>query len=170
MFMFFSFKELKNISLWLRQVFIAACSLSLVAASRGYSLLWSVGFSFQWLLLSQSTVFSSCGMWAQQLWCMGLVAPGACGIFPEQGSNPRFPHWQADFQPLDHQRGLNVSIREIKLLSFVDSENNTMNKQHSGAHQGKNSRSKVAVGSVMVSFPSPRDLIYSECWDFSLCW
>ena len=99
---------------------------------------------------------------------MGLVAPGACGIFPEQGSNPRSPHWQEDLQPLDHQRGLNVSILEIKLLPFVDSEKNTMNKQHSGAHQGKDSHSEVAVGSVMVSSPSPRDLIYSECWDFSL--
>ena len=46
MFMFFSFKELKNISLWLLWVFIAVCSLSLVAAGRRYSLLWGVGFSF----------------------------------------------------------------------------------------------------------------------------
>ena len=27
----------------------------------------------------------------------------ACGIFPDQGSNPRPPHWQADSQPLRHQ-------------------------------------------------------------------
>lgn len=52
----------------------------------------------------------------------GLSCPRAHGIFPEQGSNRRSPRWQADFQPMDHQRGLNVSILEIKLLSFVDSE------------------------------------------------
>ena len=27
----------------------------------------------------------------------------ACGIFPDQGSNPCAPHWQADSQPLRHQ-------------------------------------------------------------------
>ena len=47
-------------------VFIAARGLSVVAASRGYSLLWCVGFSLRWLLLLQSTGsrhvgFSSCG-------------------------------------------------------------------------------------------------------------
>ena len=47
-------------------MFAAACGLSLVVASRGYSLLWCAGFSLQWLLLLQSTGsrsegFSSCG-------------------------------------------------------------------------------------------------------------
>ena len=42
---------------------------SLVAASRGYSLLWCTGFSLRWLLLlpsmgSRSMGFSSCGTWA----------------------------------------------------------------------------------------------------------
>ena len=27
----------------------------------------------------------------------------ACGIFPDQGSNPCLLHWQADSQPLHHQ-------------------------------------------------------------------
>ena len=35
---------------WLRWVFIAACGLSLAAASRGYSSLQCVGFSLRWLL------------------------------------------------------------------------------------------------------------------------
>ena len=53
---------------WLRWVFIAACGLSLVLASGGYSLVWCVGFSTWWLLLlwstgSRHTGFSSCGMW-----------------------------------------------------------------------------------------------------------
>ena len=55
---------------WLHWVFVAVCRLSLVAASRDYSLLHCAGFSLQWLLLLQSTGsrhtgFSSCNMWAQ---------------------------------------------------------------------------------------------------------
>ena len=64
---------------WLCWVFIAACGLSLVAASRGYSSLQCAGFSLQWLLLlwstgSRRTGFSSCGTRAQQLWLMGSRA------------------------------------------------------------------------------------------------
>ena len=40
---------------WLHWVFVAACGLSLVVASGGYSSLWCVGFSLWWLLLLQST-------------------------------------------------------------------------------------------------------------------
>ena len=55
---------------WLRWVFIAVPRLSLLAASGGYSLLWSAGFSLRWLILLQSmgsrrAGFSSCGSWAQ---------------------------------------------------------------------------------------------------------
>ena len=40
--------------------------------------------------------------------CSVVVAHGpsrsaACGIFPDQGSNPCPLHWQADSQPLCHQ-------------------------------------------------------------------
>ena len=55
---------------WLHWVFIAVRGLSLVAESRGYSLLWCTGFSLWWLLLLQTIGsrrmgFSSCGTWAQ---------------------------------------------------------------------------------------------------------
>ena len=55
---------------WLHWVFVAACGLSLVAASSGYSSLRCAGFSLRWLLLLQSTGsrsvgFSSCGTRAQ---------------------------------------------------------------------------------------------------------
>ena len=33
----------------------------------------------------------------------GLSCSAACGIFPDQGSNPCPLHWQADSQPLHHQ-------------------------------------------------------------------
>ena len=35
----------------------------------------------------------------------GLSCSAAYGIFPDQGSNPCPQHWQADSQPLRHQRG-----------------------------------------------------------------
>ena len=40
---------------WLRWVFVAACGLSLVAASGGYSSLRCAGFSLRWLLFLRST-------------------------------------------------------------------------------------------------------------------
>ena len=64
---------------WLHWVLVAVRGLSLVVASGDYSSLWCADFSFQWLLLLRSTGsrragFSSCGMQAQELWRMGLVA------------------------------------------------------------------------------------------------
>ena len=54
------------VCVWLFWVFAAACGLSLVAGSRGYSSLWCGGFSLWLLLLLRSTGsrhvgFSSCG-------------------------------------------------------------------------------------------------------------
>ena len=54
---------------------------------------------------------SSCGAQAQSV----VVAHGpscsaACGIFPDQGSNPCPLHWQADSQPLCHQGSPEIRI------------------------------------------------------------
>ena len=76
--------------------------LSLVAVS-GYSLLWSLGFSLQWLLLLQSTGSRCMG---SVVLVHGLRCPPACGIFLDQGSNPCPLHWQVDSLPLDHQGSL----------------------------------------------------------------
>ena len=43
---------------------------------------------------------SSCGSWALEL---RLSSPEICGIFPDQGLNPCFLHWQANSLPLSHQ-------------------------------------------------------------------
>ena len=72
-------KYLINLLLFIYLFFLAVRGLSLLAASRGSSLLWCAGFSLQWLLLLQSTGSrqmgsSSCSMSAQQLWPTGLVA------------------------------------------------------------------------------------------------
>ena len=54
-FSFFYFDLFIYFYFWLRRVFVAACGLSRVAASGGYSLLPHSGFSLQWLLLLRST-------------------------------------------------------------------------------------------------------------------
>ena len=69
----------KNLFIYLFLVLVAACRLSLVGASRGYSSLRCAGFLLRWLLLvwsmgSRPTGFSSCGTWAQQLWLTGSRA------------------------------------------------------------------------------------------------
>ena len=51
--------------------------------------------------------FSSCGSWALEhrfsSWDAWLSCSTACGIFPDQGSNPFLLHWQADSSPQSHQ-------------------------------------------------------------------
>ena len=67
---FFKVYLLIYLFIWLHWVLVAARGLSLVVASRGYSLLQCMGFSLWWPLLLWSTGsrhagFSSCGMQAQ---------------------------------------------------------------------------------------------------------
>ena len=81
------------LSFWLLWVFVAACRLSLVAASRGYSSLWCTGFSLRWLLLLWSTGSRRTG---SVVVAHGLSSSVTCGIFPNQGSNTCPLHWQAD--------------------------------------------------------------------------
>ena len=80
----FFFKKFLFIYFWLRWIFVAARGLSLLVARGGYSSMRCTGFSWQWLLLLQSTGSrctgsSSCGTRAQQLWGTGLVAPWHVG-------------------------------------------------------------------------------------------
>ena len=74
--------------------------LSLVLASGVHSSSWCAGLSLLRPLL----------LWSTGSRCAGsvVVAHGpscsmACGIFPDQGSNPCPLHWQADSEPLRHQ-------------------------------------------------------------------
>ena len=48
----------------------------------------------------------------------GLSYSTACGIFPDQGSNPRPLHWQADPQPLHHQGSPYISVSENRIRGF----------------------------------------------------
>ena len=76
----------KNLSLLLH-------GLSLVAGSRGYSLLLCESFSLWWFPLLQSTgsrhtasAVASCGL---SSYSHGLSCSETCWIFPDQGWNPR---------------------------------------------------------------------------------
>ena len=74
--------------------------LPLVAASGGHSSSRCAGLSLSRPLMLRSTGSRRAGS--------VVVAHGpswsvACGILPDQGSNPCPLHWQADSQPLRHQ-------------------------------------------------------------------
>ena len=79
---------------------VAACGLSLVAASGSYSSLLCAGFWLWCLLLLRSTGSRCAG---SVVVARGLSCYAACGIFPDQGSNPCPLCWQANSQPLRHQ-------------------------------------------------------------------
>ena len=74
--------------------------LSLVVASGGHSSSRCVGLSLSRPLLLQSTSSRRPG---SVVVAHGPSCSAACGIFPDQGLNPRPLHWQADSQPLRHQ-------------------------------------------------------------------
>ena len=74
--------------------------LSLGAASGGRSSWRCAGLSLSRPLLLRSTGSRRAGsvVVGHRPSCSA-----ACGIFPDQGSNPCPLHWQADYQPLRHQ-------------------------------------------------------------------
>ena len=74
--------------------------LSLVVASGGHSSLRCAGLSLLWPLLLRSTGSRRAGSVTV---AHGPSCSAACGIFPDQGSNPCPLHWQADSQTLRHQ-------------------------------------------------------------------
>ena len=85
---------------WLCRVFVAAWAFS-SCSERG--LLFGYGAR-----ASHHSGFSGCRGWALGAWASVVLAHGlscstACGILPDQGSNPCLLHWQVDSSPLDPQ-------------------------------------------------------------------
>ena len=109
----------------MRWVFVSVRGLSLVVASGGHSSSRCVGLSLSRPLLLRSTGSRRAG---SVIVAHGLSCSAACGIFPDQGSNLRAPHWQADSQPLRHQGSpltfytLSCSGRTWKSLCFCCNE------------------------------------------------
>ena len=85
---------------WLCWVFVSVRGLSLVAASGGHSSSRCAGLSLSRPLLLWSTGSRCAG---SVVVAHGPSCSAACGIFPDQGSNPCPLHWQTDSQPLCHQ-------------------------------------------------------------------
>ena len=105
------------IYLWLCWVFVSVRGLSLVAASGGHSSSRCAGLSLSWPLLLRSTGSRRAGS--------AIVAhrpshSAACGIFPGQGSNPCPLHWQADSQPMRHQRSPKYFLKLKKFLNIAN--------------------------------------------------
>ena len=78
---------------WLCWVFVSVRGLSPVAASGGLSSSRCAGLSLSRPLPLRSTSSRRAG---SVVVAHGLSCSAACRIFPDQGSNPCPPHWQAD--------------------------------------------------------------------------
>ena len=85
---------------WLCWVFVSVRGLPPVAASGGHSSSRCAGLSLSRPLSLRSTGSRHAG---SAVVAHGPSCSAACGIFPDQGSNPCPLHWQADSQPLRHQ-------------------------------------------------------------------
>ena len=95
---------------WLCWVFVSVRGLSLVVASGGHSSSRCGGHSSSrcaGLSLSRPLLLRSTG--SRRAGSVVVAHGPSCslarGIFPDQGSNPRPPHWQADSQPLHRHQG-----------------------------------------------------------------
>ena len=95
-----NFFNFKFIYFWLCWVSVAVRGLSLVAASGGHSSSWYADLSLSQPLLLRSTGSRRTG---SVFVAHGPSCSAACGIFPDQGSNPCPLHRPADSQPLRHQ-------------------------------------------------------------------
>ena len=88
------------IYVWLCWVFVSVRGLSPVVASGGHSSSRCAGLSLSQPLSLRSAGSRRAGSVAV---AHGPSRSAACGILPDQGSNPCPLHWQADSQPLRHQ-------------------------------------------------------------------
>ena len=94
--------------------------LSVVAASGGHSSSRCVGLSLLRPLLLRSTGSRRAG---SAVVAHGPSCSAACGIFPDQGTNPCSLHWQADSQPLRPQGSptLNLNRYMWQVATILDS-------------------------------------------------
>ena len=99
---------------WLSWVFVSVRGLSLVVASGGHSSSRCVGLSLSRPLLLRNTGSRRAGSVGV---AHGSSCSAACGIFPDQGSNPCPLHWQADSQPLRHQGSPHLIFLKYNCLS-----------------------------------------------------
>ena len=101
------------IYLWLCWVFVSVRGLSPVAASGGHSSSRCAGLSLSRPLLLRSTGSRCAG---SVVVAHGPSCSAACGILPDQDSNPCPLHRQADSQPLRHQGSPRICFLNICFL------------------------------------------------------
>ena len=101
------------IYLFLCWVFVSVRGLSLVAASGGHSSSRCAGLSPSRPLRSTGFRHRHAG---SAIVAHGPSCSAACGILPDQGSNPCPLHWQADSQPLRHQGSPQICFK-IQIFS-----------------------------------------------------
>ena len=101
---------------WLCWVFVSVWGLSPVVASGGPSSSRCAGLSLSWSLLLRSTGSRCAG---SVMVAHGPSCSAACGIFPDQGSNPCPLHWQADSQPLRHQGSPLMHFNVIDTILYM---------------------------------------------------
>ena len=89
--------------------------LSLVVASGGHSSSRCAGLSLSRRHLLQGTG-SRCA--SSVIVAHGPSCSTACGIFPDQGSNPCPLRWQADSQPLRHQGSPQFTFLKVCIISL----------------------------------------------------
>ena len=115
----------------LRWVFVAACRLSLVAASGGCSSLWCVCFSLRWLcsqsMGSRRAGFSSCGSRAleHRLSSCGAQASLLCsmGDLPGPGLEPTSPALAGGFLTTMPPGKACDALKKKKLISLFQKAN-----------------------------------------------
>ena len=95
-----AFFKIYLFNFWLCWVFASVQGPSPVAASGGHSSSRCTGLSLLRPLLLRSTGSRCAG---SAVVAHGLSRSTACGVLPDQGSNPCPLHQQADSQPLCHQ-------------------------------------------------------------------
>ena len=99
---------------WLCCVLVSVRGLPPVAASGGHSSSWRAGPSLSRPLLLQSTGSRRAG---SVVVAHGPSCSAACGMLPDQGSNPCPLRWQADSQPLRHQGSPPIPFISSRFLS-----------------------------------------------------
>ena len=122
-FFFFNFNTLFIYFIYLFMtvlgLLVFVCGLSLVAASGGHSSSRCAGLSLSRPLPLRGTGSRRAG---SVVVAHGPRCSAACGIFPDQGSNPCPLHWQADSQPLRHQGSppLLLKLQTYLILPHVE--------------------------------------------------
>ena len=116
LFIFFFLKNYLFIYFWLRWVFVSVRGPSPAAESGGHSPPQCTGPPPSWPLSLQSTGSRRAG---SAVVAHGPSRSAACGILPDQGSNPCPLHWQANPQPLHHE-GSPVYLFKEPAFSFIN--------------------------------------------------